>query len=201
MDWLVNTHFFNVRAALNNQFIVDPSGCIKDVQNSGPGFIWRLRPEAYGSDLSKMFMQVPVQDVTRAHMSDFQQMLGVGERALGINDQMMGALSNGTRKTATEVRTTTGFGTNRMKTNTEYMSATGVSPHAQKLVQSSQQYYDAAAKLRRVGSFAEEAGRAFIDVSPDDIAGFYDLTPIDGSCRSIEWPKRICGRRSSQGSG
>ena len=25
MDWLINTHFFNVRASMNNQFIVDPS--------------------------------------------------------------------------------------------------------------------------------------------------------------------------------
>lgn len=181
-DWLVNTHFFNVRASLNNQFIVDPSKLvIKDVQNSGAGFVWRLRPEAYGSDINKMFMQVPVQDVTRAHMADFQAMLGIGERTLGINDQIMGALNSGTRKTATEVRTTTGFGVNRQKTITEYASATGMAPHSQKLVQTSQQYYDASAKLRRVGSFALDAGQAFLQVSPDDIIGFFDMVPIDGT--------------------
>ena len=182
VDWLINTHFFNVRAALNNQFIVDPSKLvIKDVQNSGPGFIWRLRPEAYGSDLNKIFMQVPVNDVTRAHMSDFQAMLGIGERTLGINDQIMGSLNTGSRKTATEVRTTTGFGVNRLKTVTEYMSAMGMSPHSQKLVQTSQQYYDATAKLRRVGSLALEAGAGFIDVSPDNITGFFDFVPVDGT--------------------
>ena len=182
MDWLLNTHFFNVRAALNNQFIVDPSKLVlKDVQKGGPGFIWQLRPEAYGTDLSKMFMQVPIQDITRAHMQDFQAMLGIGERTLGINDQIMGALTNSTRKTATEVRTTTGFGVNRLKTITEYMSATGFATHSQKLVQTSQQYYDAQAKLRRVGSLAMEAGMAFIDVSPEDIQGFFDLVPVDGT--------------------
>jgi hypothetical protein len=110
VDWLINTHFFNVRSSLNNQFIVDPSKLvIKDVQNTGPGFLWRLRPEAYGTDITKMFMQVPVQDVTRSNISDFQTMLGIGERTLGVNDQIMGALSTGSgRKTATEVRTTTG---------------------------------------------------------------------------------------------
>lgn len=182
MDWLINTHFYNVRAALNNQFIVDPSKLvIKDVQNSGPGFVWRLRPEAYGADLKTMFMQVPVQDVTRTHMADFQSMLGIGEKTLGVNDQIMGALSQGGRKTATEVRTSTGFGVNRMKTVTEYMSATAFSPHAQKLVQTSQQMYDGMAKLRRVGSFALEAGQQFIMVSPQDIAGFFDLVPVDGT--------------------
>lgn len=183
MDWLINTHFFNVRQTLNNQFIVDPSKLVvKDVQNSGAGFIWRLRPEAYGTDIDKIFKQVPVTDVTRSHMADFQQMLGLGERITGVNDQIMGALNSGAnRKTATEVRTTTSFGVNRQKTVTEYMSAMGMSPHAQMLVQNSQQFYDASAKLRRVGSFAEEAGQQFLMVSPEDIAGFYDLIPVDGT--------------------
>lgn len=183
IDWLLNTHFYNVRAALNNQFIVDPSKLvIKDVQNSGPGFLWRLRPEAYGTDLTKMFLQVPVNDVTRANISDFQTMLGIGERTLGINDQIMGSLNTGSsRKTATEVRTTTGFGVNRMKTVTEYMSAAGFSAHSQKLVQTSQQFYDAVQKLRRVGSFALEAGEGFMNVSPEDIVGQFDFVPVDGT--------------------
>lgn len=183
VDWLINTHFYNVRAALNNQFIVDPSKLVvKDVQNGGPGFIWRLRPEAYGSDLTKMFMQVPIQDITRAHMSDFQSVMGIGERTLGVNDQIMGSLNTGSaRKTATEVRTTTGFGVNRQKTITEWMSATGFAPHAQKLVQNSQQYYDAEAKMKRVGSLAMEAGERFLNVSPQDIQGFFDFVPVDGT--------------------
>jgi len=183
MDWLLNTHFYNVRASLNNQFIVDPSKLVvKDVQNSGPGFVWRLRPEAYGTDIKNCFMQVPIQDITRSHMADFQAMLGIGERTLGINDQIMGTLNTGSaRKTATEVRTTTGFGVNRQKTITEYISATAFAPHAQRLVQNSQQFYDAAAKMRRVGNLALEAGEAFINVSPDDIVGFYDYVPVDGT--------------------
>jgi hypothetical protein len=182
VDWLINTHFFNVRASLNNQFLIDPSKIvIKDAKEAGPGFLWRLRPEAYGTDLDKMFKQVPVQDVTRGNIADFQTMLGIGERTLGINDQIMGALATGGRRTATEVRTSTGFGVNRLKTTTEYMSATGFSPHSQKMVQSSQQYYDASAKIRRVGSLVQDAGKEFIDVSPETIAGFFDFIPVDGT--------------------
>jgi hypothetical protein len=181
IDWLLNTHFYNVRASLNNQFIVDPSKLvIKDVKRGGPGFVWRIRPEAYGTDLTKMFTQVPVNDVTRAHLADFQQMLGVGERTLGINDQIMGTMNTGGRKTATEVRTTTGFGINRLKTMCEYMSATAFSPHAQKLLQTSQQYYDSTAKMRIVGNLAQEAGMNFMEVSPESITGFYDFVPVDG---------------------
>lgn len=183
IDWLLNTHFYNVRAALNNQFIVDPSKLvIKDVQNSGPGFVWRLRPEAFGTDISKMFMQVPVQDVTRTHLVDYQTMLGIGERTLGVNDQIMGSLSTGPqRKTATEVRTSTGFGVNRLKTITEYISNMAFGPHSIKLVQNSQQLYSAEAKLRRVGSLAQDAGMGFIQVSPDTISGFFDFVQVDGA--------------------
>jgi len=181
IDWLLNTHFFNVRQTLNNQFIVDPSKIvIKDVQNSGPGFVWRLRPEAYGTDIAKMFTQVPVTDVTRNHIADYQMMLGVGEKMLGVNEQIMGSLTQVGRKTATEVRTSTGFGVNRLKTTTEYMSATGFSPHSQKLVQTSQQFYDAMQKLRRVGSYGLEAGQAFLEVAPNDIIGSFDFVPVDG---------------------
>lgn len=182
IDWLLNSHFYNVRQSLNNQFIVDPSKLvIKDVQNTGPGFIWRLRPEAYGADLNTMFKQVEVRDVTQAHMSDFQAMFGIGERTIGINDQIMGSMGGNQRKTATEVRTTTAFGINRLKTTSEYMSGMGFSPHSQKLVQNSQQLYTAQAKLRRVGSFAMDAGEQFLNVSPQDIAGFFDLVPVDGT--------------------
>lgn len=182
MDWLLNTHFYNVRASLNNQFLMDPSRVVvKDVKNSGPGFIWRLRPEAYGSDLSKVFMQIPVQDVTKSHMIDFQNMFGIGEKALGVNEQIMGAFSSGGRKTATEVRTSTGFGVNRQKTICEYMSATGFSPHGVKLVQTSQQMYDGMQKFKIVGDLALEAGEDFIDVSPADISGYFMPSPVDGT--------------------
>lgn len=182
IDWLLNSHFYNVRQTLNNQFIVDPSKLVvKDVQNTGPGFIWRLRPEAYGTDLNTMFKQVDVRDVTQSHMADFTAMFGIGERTIGINDQIMGSMGGNQRKTATEVRTTTAFGINRLKTVSEYMSGMGFSPHSQKLVQNSQQMYSAQAKMRRVGSFVQDAGQQFINVSPEDIAGFYDLVPVDGT--------------------
>jgi hypothetical protein len=35
--------------------------------------------------------------------------------------------------------------------------------------------------LKRVGSYVVEAGEKFINVSPADIAGFYDFVPVDGT--------------------
>lgn len=92
----------------------------------------------------------------------------------------MGALAGGGRKTATEIRTSTGFGVNRLKTITEYMSATGFSEHAQKLVSNSQQFYSGEKKFKIVGSLMTDAGVSFVNVTPESIMGFYDVVPVDG---------------------
>jgi hypothetical protein len=181
IDWLINSHFYNVRAALNNIFVADPTKIVmKDLENLEEGGIIRLKPEAYGLDLRTFFHQVPIQDFTQQHMTDLAAIQAIGERVYGVNDQMMGGLTGGGRKTATEVRTSTGFGVNRMKTICEYASATAMSPHSQKLVMNSQQYYDGAKKFRIVGDLAMEAGMKFMQVTPEQIAGFYDFVPVDG---------------------
>lgn len=186
MDWLINQHFYNVRAALNNQFIIDPSKIVaKDAERAGPGWVWRLRPEAYGQDITKFFHQVQVNDVTRTHVGDIQTMFSFGERAFGINDQLLGMLAQGGRKTATEVRNATSFGVNRQKTVAEYVSATGFASHSQRLVQLSQQYYKANDKFKIAGSLVREMGpnaqANFLQVTPEQIAGFYDFVPVDGT--------------------
>jgi hypothetical protein len=181
MDWLINSHFYNVRAALNNQFVVDPSKIvIDDTEDGGPGFIYRLRPEAYGTDITKFFYQVPVADITRAHMSDLEAMQTIGERITGINEQMFGGISK-SRTTATEVRTSTGFGVNRLKTITEYISAMGISTLAARMVADSQQFYDMDKKFKIVGDLAQMAGPRFMQVDPGSIMGDYDFVPVDGA--------------------
>ncbi len=181
MNWLINTHFFNVRAALQNLFIVDPTRVnIRDLEDPLPGGLVRVRDIAVGSDVRTAVHQIQVQDFTRQHLSDLQTMQGIGERIAGINDQMMGAQQGTGRKTATEVRTSTSFGVNRQKTIVEASSAMGMQPHARMLVQNTQQYYTAEKQFRIAGSLAEE-GSGFINVTPGDIEGFYDLVPVDGS--------------------
>jgi hypothetical protein len=182
MNWLLNSHFYNVRAVLNNNFIADPTKLVlKDFQNNEAGLMIRMKPEAFGQDIRTFFQQIPVQDVTRNNIADIQVMLGIGERTTGINDALMGMMNGGGRKTATEVRSATGFGINRLKTVSEYMSATGFSSHARRLVQQSQQYYDTGMKLKLVGDIAEQDGGRFAMVTPEMIAGSYDFTPVDGT--------------------
>ena len=181
IDWLINSHFYNVRAALNNRWVVDPSKIVmKDLLNPLPGGVVRLKQEAYGTDARLAMEQFPVQDVTQNHMRDLQMMLQIGERAVGINDQIMGMLNAGGRKTATEVRTSTSFGVNRLKAIAEFFSASGFASSAQIMIQNTQQYYDTAMEFKLAGDLVSTGGST-IPVDPQLIAGFYDFVPVDGT--------------------
>lgn len=181
MSWLVNTHFYNVRAALNNQFVIDPSMLVmKDVENPNPGKLLRLKPEAYGRDVRTTISQLPVADVTRGHLNDMSVVADMIQRATGVNDNIMGMMNQGGRKTATETRSSSTFGVNRLKTKAEYYSAMGFSPMAQKMLQNSQQFYSLERKYRLVGDLAQQAPQ-FAMITPESIAGFFDFVPVDGT--------------------
>ena len=181
LSWLLNSHMYNVRATLNNQLIVDPSRLmISDLMGPNPGKLVRMKPTAYGQDARTMYSQLGVSDITRSNVSDMDMIASLLQRTSGINDNMMGQVNSG-RRTATETRSTNTMGISRMKTLVEYQSACGYSPLSQLFVQNSQQYYSGEKKLRIVGDAAPYQLESFINVTPESIAGFYDLIPVDGT--------------------
>lgn len=181
LSWLINTHFYNVRASLNNQFIYDPTMVVeKDILSRKAGQLIRLKPAAYGRDVRMAIQQLPVSDVTRTHLTDAQAVELMIQRALGATDNVMGMVNSTGRKTATEVRTSTSFGVNRIKTLTEMASASGFSSMVQKMIQSTQQLYDDNKKFRLVGDIGSFSP-TFAEVNPETITGFFDYVPVDGT--------------------
>lgn len=181
MEWLFNSHFYNVRAALNNMFAVDGSRVnVRDFEEPGPGKLLRLKPAGYGQDVRTMMAQFQVQDVTRGNLADSEIVAELAQRLTGVSDNIMGSVNSGGRKTATEVRSSTTFGINRLKTNCEWFSATGFAPLAAKLLASTQQHLSSERKYRVVGDQAQW-GEQYLQASPESIAGFYDFVPVDGT--------------------
>jgi hypothetical protein len=108
------------------------------------------------------------------------------QRVTGVVDNLMGMVNTSGRKTATEVRTSTGFSTNRLKTPAEYASACGWSPLSQMMLQNTQQLYDMEQKFKIAGTLNFDGQdpniqNGAIQISPEDIAGFYDFVPVDGT--------------------
>lgn len=183
MTWLVNSHFFNVRKALNDQLVVDPRRVVmKDLTDGGPGRIIRLSPSAYGTDVRTAVTQLQVMDVTQRHLGDTQILSEIIQRVTGVTDNILGLVNPGGRKTATEVRTSSSFGVNRLKTFAEFNSALGFGPLAAIMLQNTQQMYDLEQQFRVAGDLIQAGGTGgFLQVTPEAIQGFYDFVPVDGT--------------------
>lgn len=182
LSWLFNTHFYNTRKTINDQFVIDPSKIVmKDLTDPNAGRLIRLKPEAYGIDVRTALTQLVSSDVTNQHVHDSQYVVELMQKAIGVNDNIMGAVNSSGRKTATEVRNSTSFGVNRLKTNCEFFSAMGFSPLASMMLQTTQQRMDISRKYRIVGDLATQMTQRFVDVSPADIAGFFDFVGVDGT--------------------
>ena len=197
MTWLFNSHFYAVRKTVNGDIVYDPSRVVaNDILNAnGTGRRIRVKPVAYGQDVRSMIHVLQGgADVTGTHMRDTEIVGGLLQRIMGVNDNMTGAVNPGGRKTATEIRTSTGSSVNRMKTLAEYISAASFAPLSQRLLQTSQQMYRGEKKFKIVGDLAwfQQQGlpdpatgqpieNSFVSVDPSKISGFYDFQPVDGS--------------------
>lgn len=181
MTWLINTHFYNVRAVLNGQFIVDPSRItVKDFKSDGGGRIIRLKPQAYGQDVRTMVHQLQTVDVTQNHLRDASNIGDLMQRISSVTDNIMGVVNAGGRKTATEVRSSNSFGANRLTVQAEFFSAQGFAPHASMLLQNTQQRYSGEKMFRLAGDLMDE-GQQFTVVDEEAIAGNFDFVPVDGT--------------------
>lgn len=181
LSWLFNTHMYNVRKAINDVRVVDPSKIVmKDLEKPEPGGVIRLKPQFYGGDTRTAITQLTAQDFTMNHLRDSQVVEQFIQRVSGVSDNIMGLVSEGGRKTATEVRSATGFSVNRMKTLAEYFSALGFSDLTGRLISNTQQLMTMEKKFAIAGSTMQDAQR-FIQADPLSIAGAYDFVPVDGT--------------------
>jgi hypothetical protein len=201
MTWLFNSHFYNVRKVMNDQFVVDPSRIVmKDATDPAPGKMIRLKPSAYGTDPRLALAQLQVVDVTQNHIRDISVVADMIQRMTGVNDQIMGMINTGGRKSATEVRTSSTFGVNRLKTNSEYFSAQGWAPLSQMMLQNTQQFMQQQQSFRIAGELLGRA-QSFLSIKPEDIMGFYDFVPVDGTmpvdryAQAALWKDLLAGMR------
>lgn len=180
LTWLINSHFYNVRRVLNNQLVVDPSMVVqKDLTKPGQRII-RLKPTAFGRDVRTAIYQLQHTDVTRSHLADAAFIEQMIQRVSAVVDNVMGMVNGSGRKTATEVRNSSGWSTSRLKTPVEYNSALAWFPLSQMLISNTQQLMTNERKFAVAGNTLETAQK-FIMVDPKSIAGGYDFVGVEGT--------------------
>ncbi|NJM09622.1 MAG: hypothetical protein HC883_01590 [Bdellovibrionaceae bacterium] len=180
LNWLINTHIYNVRSVLNNKIIYDPSRIVEKDLLAADSRLIRLKPIAYGTAPNTAYSQLQIQDVTTGHIRDAQLFIEMLQRTTGVVDNIMGMVNQGGRKTATEVRSSSTMGINRLKTTAEWWSATGFGPLGIAALQNTQQYMDGEQVVKIVGDIPPN-GVDIMRVNPEDIMGFYDFVAVDGT--------------------
>lgn len=181
MTWMVNSHMFNVRAALNNFLVVDPNKVeIDDLLDPQPGGILRMKTNPFGQqqDARMAVNQLPIQDVTRSHLTDFAFVQKMGSDLTGTSDNIRGVQNSGGRKTATEVRSAVEGGASRLAARAMLYGAMAVSPGAAQWASNYQQFLSGEQEMRVLG---REGMMHSVRITPEGIEGDFFFPIHDGT--------------------
>lgn len=179
LSWFVNSHIHNVRTAINNMWVVDPSMVeMQDLKTPGPGKIIRLKRSAYGQDVKTALQQLNVQDVTQNHMQSMELFLKIGDTLAAVNDNLRGIQDSGGRKTATEVRTAGEAGASRLAARARLISAQGMVDLAEQMSLNIQQFMSMEFYLQVVGM---KGAANPVPISPQMVAGDFYYPVNDGT--------------------
>ena len=179
MTWFVNSHIQNVRIVLNDMFLIDPSRIeMQDVENMGPARRIRLKRAAFGQDIRGAIQQLPVQDVTRAHMADLQLTMNLADTLSGVSDNLRGIQDSGGRKTATEVRTSAEAGSSRLASLARTISSQALVDLTTQMSVNTQQLLSEKMMIAVVG---EDGKQKSIRVGASSVVGDFSFPVNDGT--------------------
>ena len=185
-DWLVDSHMDNVKKAINNMLLMDPSRLnLEDVQRPGPGKWIRTNASAWGQNvLDQVLKQFPVEDVTGSHMTSTQAAIDMMMRATGAVESMLG-MQPRTKQQASTYASMVQMASQRHKVTARVMSSQGVRPWARHCVSNIQQNMDEETFVKITGAKAKAMGldpyeMHLLRVSPEDIQGEFDYPAHTG---------------------
>jgi hypothetical protein len=195
LNWMFNSHITNVRKAINDMLIVDPSLInMEDLANPEPGKLVRLRRSAWGRGTSGAVEQLKVSDITARNMQDAEQIMALMQRASAATDATMGIQrSGGERVTAQEYSGTMQMAVSRLEhiakiISKQYMIDLAYfhASHTQQLM--SQDIYAKASgewPERLIEEFGLDPQKA-MSITPFDILADFDIIYRDGTTATAD---------------
>lgn len=116
LDWLFSSHMTNVRKAINDMLVVDPSLInMEDLKDPQPGKLIRMRRSAWGRGVENAVKQLLVNDITAGHTRDSQYLVDLIQRVTGATDALSGMTrTGGERVTAQETQYVRGSALSRL---------------------------------------------------------------------------------------
>lgn len=187
LDWLFNSHIKNVRQAINNRFVVDPMLInTEDLKNPDNPYI-RLSESAWGKSVKDAIYQLGVTDVTQNHINNASSVIDMYQRITGATDGFMGIMRDrGERVSASESRSVTASGGNRMGKMALLMSFMGMTDIAMFYASNIADYQDLTEYVRITETHPAELQKRYgvgttVTLNPGDLNIPFKVIPRDGS--------------------
>jgi hypothetical protein len=193
IDWLYKSHIHNVRKALNNMLIVDPSLVrYDDVANPEPGKIIRIREHVWGRGVKDAVEQLSIADVTHSHLQDIGSAIDVLQRVSGAVDSLQGIVrTGGERRSATEMRDTRLSALSRLQKGAFLASLQSMQDVGRMLAMHTQQFMELGIYLDLVGQHKQELEQIYqsdnIKADPLDFICDFDIIVADGMSEGEEY--------------
>jgi len=207
MNWLLNSHFENIRKALNDVLIYAPS-LIEESDLLNPGPARHVRLSTKGEEMllsgilqpSQFVQQLQVGDVTHPHLAAFQFMYEMVQLMMATNDPSTGQPTQN-KKTLGEVNQMMMGSGKRIALSFRLYEAMGWHPMILRAISNRQQFTSLEQFMRISGDSAAEDIQATkrVMVRPWDLQGNYDYIPRsatlppDPSRQAMVWVQLMLG--------
>lgn len=179
LSWYMNSHIKNVRTALNNMFVVDPSMVeMQDLRNPEDGKLIRLKRAAMGMDVRQAISQLQVHDVTAGHTKDMELFMRMGQQLSSATDNLMGMQDAGGRKSATEARQGMQAASSRLAATAQLISAQAITDLSEQMCVNYQQNLETDFLISVVG---QQGVQTDIHVNPESLVGDFNFPVHDGT--------------------
>lgn len=190
LNYLFNSHITNVRKAVNDMLIVDPSivnmNDIYDPDKAGK--VIRLNRASWGRGLDHAVKQLQISDITQANVRDAGVVMELMKSIGGSVDSIRGVQRNTSdRVTAEEVRGDRQSGLSRLEHAAKLCGIQLMQDLGYMAASHTQQFMSQETYVKITGTWTEVLRQEFgvgadrVAVSPLDLAVHYDVLPKDGS--------------------
>lgn len=188
VNWLYSSHVTNVRKAINDMIVYDPTLINPDdVKNPEPGKLIRMRRVAFGRGvIDEAIKQLQVTDVTKGHLGEISMFMNIADTVSGSLDQVKGVRRNTSeRVTATEAGGLMNAALSRLEHDAKITAMQSHYAIAEFFAEHTIQLMTKEVWVKATGDYAERLKKEFgslrIPVKPSDIRVPYEIMPHDGS--------------------
>jgi hypothetical protein len=185
MDWLFNSHFENIRRALNNVLIYAPT-LIEEEDLLNPGPMQHIRLSRLGEQLvmsgqlqpQAAVQQLPITDITSPHLQAMQQIFDMIQRVAATSDPQMSSTTPA-KRTLGEIQAMMQSSSQRLTALARLIDLTAIRPMVRRLISNRLQFTQLPQWVGLTGDMAEKAGLKQILITPSNIVGSYDYELLD----------------------